>query len=87
MLVGVDLNSVETFWERNPLYLSNIGIVKLNSHQNNAVHKISDPLYKRFTVLETIPILASYANKHFGINIYVEDPNSSLARKLPVYKW
>lgn len=87
IFVGVDLNSTEYFYERNPQYLHNLGLSTLDHGQTGAVHKTDDPRQKRFVVSHSLRVLQEVAASEFDARFFVASGRSALADFMPVYAW
>ena len=87
VFVGVDLNNVEYFWERNPSYLANRGIESFKSGQTGETHETLRGLSRPFPVDVMIAQLASVAKAKFSCEFAVASPNSALAGMVPAHEW
>lgn len=85
VLVGVDLNTVEYFWEKNPVFLADNGFESFETGQKNSVH---DTLLASSRPLGVVPILedmSRLAQQERGCVIEVMSARSALASVLPIY--
>ena len=85
VLVGVDLNTVEYFWEKNPVFLAENGFESFKTGQKNLVH---DTLLASSRPLGVVPIvedMSRLAQRERGCVIEVMSARSALASVLPVY--
>lgn len=95
VLVGVDLNSTEYFWQADPSFLAKRGLsdahkqslVAPPARPQGSVHRTNDPSHKLFTVADILEAMASAAMDKLGAKIWVANPASALSAVLDVYCW
>lgn len=85
ILVGVDLNSVEYFWEREHSYLTSNGFADFDTRQPGVVHDTLLATNRVLGVLAVIEDMARMAIDELGCAIEVVSPHSALASVLPIY--
>lgn len=89
VLVGVDLYDNNHFWLNDSIYLKKLGISKeelknILSNSSN-VHKTADKNYKKFTVIETLPIINRISRSMFN-GVYIFNQKSKLhSAGIPLY--
>ena len=86
VLVGVDLNSVEYFWDEDPTYIQRLGIDEFDAGQTGTVHETLSDGPRPFGVDVFISGMAR-ALALVGVHLEVDSPLSALARSIPVAKW
>jgi len=87
VLVGVDLNSAEYFWENNPDYdLGSLPLPPVNN-QRSSGHETTISAHRAFSVVEMVKILAEAFEANFGARVFVSSSKSELAKYLPKYPW
>jgi len=87
VFVGVDLNNVEYFWQRNSSHLVRNGIASFDSGQRGTVHETMSGRSRPFPILEMIAGLAQVAWRDFSCKFEVASRASALARDLSIYDW
>lgn len=87
VFVGVDLNTTEYFWERNPSYLGRRGILSFDSGQRGTTHETLNPYSRPFSVIEMIAKVSEALNKSGGQPFRVASEGSELARVIPTDTW
>ena len=84
VLVGVDLNHTEYFWEKNPKYLEMLGLSGFESGQKGSVHETVSSHNRAFGIVDMLMSLATVAPQ-FGSALEVASPQSLLASSLPIH--
>ena len=87
VLVGVDLNSTEYFFQRNPAHLERHGLAGFDTRQNGELHDTMEKDGRRFNVFEFLRALSAASDKCDGPKIFIASENSLLANFLPVFSW
>jgi len=88
VLVGVDLNSSEYFFDINPDYLAKRGIAEFNPwKRRGAIHDTEDRNENQFVASQFLPALRTAMHKTWGTEIYVGSPRSALMGDFPLYPW
>lgn len=87
VFVGVDLNHVEYFWERNQIYLSRRGLASFDSGQTGEIHETMNAASRPFPILQMLEKLAEVARSQFGCEFMVASSRSALAQVIPVHDW
>lgn len=87
VLVGVDLNSTEYFFERNPEHLARNGIASFDTRQSGPAHDTMSTEDRRFNVSDFLRELVSVSRDLGGPEIFVASNTSLLADFLPVFTW
>lgn len=87
VFVGVDLNNVDYFWERNPGRLVKYGIPAFQSGQTGQTHETMRKGSRPFPVDTMVEHLARVAKHKFSCEFAVASPDSVLAKVIPVHKW
>ena len=87
VLVGVDLNNTEYFWENNRDYDLNLVPERPANNQQSAKHETMGTLIRPFSVPDMVIALKSAAETGFGAKLYIGSPKSELAQYLPLYPW
>jgi len=87
VLVGVDLNNTEYFWENNRDYDLNLIPEWPANNQQSAKHETMGTLIRPFSVPDMVIALKSAAETGFGAKLYIGSPKSELAQYLPLYPW
>lgn len=88
VLCGIDLNNVNYFYEDLAFVSKDVcGCVPTTDQEGRAVHKTNDPSELRMgiTVEESIIALLPLCYSR-GVKLYIENPESALAKILPVLK-
>ena len=85
VLVGVDLNSTQYFFDINPSYLTRRGMEGFNPWKKRGrVHGLEETKTRTFPASTFIPAFAQAARQELGTNVYVSSSTSALADHLPV---
>lgn len=85
VLVGVDLNSTQYFFDINPYYLTRRGMEDYNPwKKRGSVHGTEETETRTFAASTFIPAFAEAARQELGTNVYVSSSSSALAVHLPV---
>jgi len=85
VLVGVDLNSTQYFFDINPTYITRRGLEDYNpSKPSGSVHGTEETETRTFAASTFIPAFAEAAQQELGTNVYVSSSSSALAVHLPV---
>lgn len=85
VLVGVDLNSTQYFFDINPSYLTRRGMEDYNPwKKRGSVHGTEETKTRTFAASTFIPAFAEAARQELGTNVYVSSSSSALAVHLPV---
>lgn len=87
VLVGVDLNSTEYFFQRNPDHLARHGLGGFDTRQNGQLHDTMNTDGRRYNVYEFLLALSAVSQANAGPKIFVASENSLLADFLPVFPW
>lgn len=87
VLVGVDLNTTEYFWERDPSFLERRNLEPFPSGQTGPIHATAMDREKYLPVTVTIPILAEMLEEHLSAQLWIASETSALAGHVPVYDW
>ena len=86
VLVGVDLNSTQYFFEINPSYLTRRGMEDYNPwKKRGSVHGTEETETRTFPASTFIPAFAEAARQEVGTRVYVSSSSSALADRLPVF--
>ena len=85
VLVGVDLNTTEYFWEKSPSFLAVNGFENFETGQSGSIHDILLPTSRPSGVLSVIEDLRQIAVDNLGSEIEVMSARSALASVLPLY--
>ena len=85
VLVGVDLNSTQYFFDINPSYLTRRGMEDYNPwKKRGSVHGTEETETRTFAASTFIPAFAEAARQEVGTRVYVSSLSSALADRLPV---
>lgn len=88
VLVGVDLNSTQYFFDINPSYLIRRGMEHYNPwKKRGSVHGTEETETRTFAASTFIPALAEAARQEVGTSVYVSSSSSALADHLPVFNF
>ena len=87
VFVGVDLNTTEYFWERNPSYLGRRGLLSFDSGQRGATHETLNPYSRPFSVIEMIAKMSEAFNGSGVQPFRVASKGSDLAKVIPTNTW
>ena len=87
VFVGVDLNNIDYFWERNPGRLAKYGLSTFQSGQTGQTHETMRTTSRPFPVDVMVEHLARLAKLEFSCDFAVASPDSVLAKVIPVHKW
>jgi hypothetical protein len=87
VLVGVDLNDSEYFWENNPDYNWEALPVRPVNNQKNSVHETTMSTNRAFSVIHMVGVIAKVSEAQNGTRVYVSSSKSELAKFLPQYCW
>lgn len=88
VLVGVDLNTSDYFFDRDQRFLSNHGLSGFNpSVRRAASHDTEETVNRPFASSEFLVALSKASIRTGGPQIYVGSASSKLAAKLPVFPW
>lgn len=85
VLVGVDLNSVEYFWQRNPELIAALKSPKLSTEQTGLSHETLSTTNRPFSIIHFIDQLSR--DKRFKPRIFIESQNSALFGILEHYQF
>ena len=86
VLVGVDLNSTQYFFDINPSYLTRRGMEDYNPwKKRGSVHGTEETETRTFAASTFIPAFAEAARQEVGTRVYVSSSSSALANRLPVF--
>ena len=86
VLVGVDLNSTQYFFDINPSYLTRRGMEDYNPwKKRGSVHGTEETETRTFAASTFIPAFAEAARQEVGTRVYVSSSSSALANHLPVF--
>jgi len=86
VLVGVDLNSTQYFFDINPSYLTRRGMEGFNPWKKRGrVHGLEETKTRTFAASTFIPAFAEAARQEVGTRVYVSSSSSALANRLPVF--
>ena len=86
VLVGVDLNSTQYFFDINPSYLTRRGMEDYNPwKKRGSVHGTEETETRTFAASTFIPAFAEAARHEVGTRVYVSSSSSALANRLPVF--
>ena len=86
VLVGVDLNSTQYFFDINPSYLTRRGMEDYNPwKKRGSVHGTEETETRTFAASTFIPAFAEAARQEVGTRVYVSSSSSALADRLPVF--
>jgi hypothetical protein len=86
VLVGVDLNSTQYFFDINPSYLARRGMEDYNPwKKRGSVHGTEETKTRTFAASTFIPALAEAARQEAGTQIYISSSSSALVDHLPVF--
>lgn len=86
VLVGVDLNSTQYFFDINPSYLMRRGMEGFNPWKKRGrVHGLEETKTRTFAASTFIPAFAEAARQEVGTRVYVSSSSSALANRLPVF--
>lgn len=86
VFVGVDLNTTQYFWEKNPTYLEKYGLDKFSSGQQGVVHETLNPENRPFVVTDMVGALSGVA-RDLGIEVLVASEVSELAKIIGVLRF
>jgi len=87
VLVGVDLNNTNYFWEENPLFPGGGLFPVPVKNQRGLTHETTDTWNRPFSVIDMLGNFAAVMSRHFGGNIFLGTSPSALSSILPVYPW
>lgn len=85
VLVGVDLNTVEYFWESAPHFLANNGFESFETGQSGSVHDTLLPSSRPSGVVPLIEDMRRLAIEDLACEIEVVSARSALASVIPLY--
>lgn len=86
VLVGVDLNNVDYFWQVDPTLIEGAGVADFSSGQKGSTHETLSSEKRPFPIDTYVRELASGLGEQ-GIELFVESPASLLAKDLRVFEW
>ena len=87
VFVGVDLNTTEYFWERNPSYLGRRGLRSFDSGQRGATHETLNPYSRPFPVIEMIRAFSEAMQKSGNDVFRVASQGSKLIEVIHTLRW
>lgn len=88
ILLGVDLNCNEYFFEDNPGYFQDLGIDSYNPWKSRTEqHETQQRSNRAFVATEFLGALATVSKAHGGPEILVANDQSLLSQVMPQYKW
>lgn len=88
VLVGVDLNTSDYFFDRDQRFLSNHGLSGFNpSVRRTSSHDTEETFNRPFASSEFLVALSKASRRTGGPQIYVASASSKLAAELPVFPW
>ena len=87
VFVGVDLNTTEYFWERNPSYLGRRGLPSFDSGQRGTTHETLQTNTRPFSVLDVIWAFGLLASSRGSWQFSVASRQSALRDILPIFQW
>lgn len=87
VLVGVDMNTPEYFWEREPGFLSVNGFDSFDTGQLGSVHDTLLTTRRTFAVTDVMREAAATLKQLTGGTLYIGSATSALAEFLPTYPW
>jgi len=88
VLVGVDLNSNNYFWDTDVSHLMRRGLQDFNPwYTRGPVHDTEETTNRAFPASKFIPALAKAGLDEHGFTLWVSSPTSKLAGDLPLYPW
>jgi hypothetical protein len=88
VLIGVDLNTSDYFFDRDRRFLSARGLSTFNpSVQRSDRHDTEETFNRPFSSSEFLSALANASLRAGGPQIYVGSASSKLAADLPVFPW
>lgn len=88
VLVGVDLNRNEYFFEDNPSYFEDLGIESYNPWKSRTEHHETQQRSNRaFVATEFLGALATVSQAQGGPEIFVANDKSLLTEVMPHYQW
>lgn len=85
VLVGVDLNTVEYFWQDSPKFLRDNGFKSFDTAQPGNVHDTLLSTNRPAGVVSVIESLGQISNRHLGAEILVASGSSALSSVLPIW--
>jgi len=86
VLVGVDLNTVQYFWHKNPQLIEPLGIRDYETGQKGHTHETLSTTNRPFPIDEFITHLAASALAE-GVQIFIGSEYSQLASALPIFRF
>lgn len=86
VLVGVDLNGGQYFWERNPARLADRGLSSFSPGFVRPIHETMATGTKAFVLTEVLASLQQILAQQGG-SLYAGSTSSRLAHDLPVFFW
>ena len=88
VLIGVDLNSSQYFFEVDPLYLKKNNLNDFNPWVSRAkIHDTEETLNRNFPASTFIPALARASAATGGPAVYVGSTTSKLSSEIEVFRW
>ena len=87
VLLGVDLNNTNYFWENNPLFLAGEVINSPANNQRESTHETTNTLIRPFSVVHLMRALGELVADQFGGRLYIGSKKSELSSFLDVYQW
>lgn len=87
VLLGVDLNTPEYFWDSNPEILSDNGFESFFTGQSGSLHGTMTDIRRPIPVDKVIATMHEVFSDLAGGNIVIGSPYSALAKHLPVHRW
>lgn len=88
VLVGVDLNTSDYFFDRDQRFLSNHGLSSFNpSVRRTTTHDTEETFNRPFASSEFLVALSNASLRAGGPQIYVGSASSKLSADLPVFPW
>jgi len=87
VLLGVDMNSPEYFWETDPSFLVNNGFSSFHTGQTEGSHDTTFAGRRPFSVIDAVREMHSVFKTVRGGKIFVASPQSALAELLPLFTW
>lgn len=88
VLVGVDLNTSDYFFDRDQRFLSRHGLTGFNpSERRTTRHDTEETFNRPFASSEFLVALSNASLRVGGAQIYVGSASSKLAAELPVFPW
>jgi len=88
VLIGVDLNSNQYFFDVNPNYLGRRNQEDFDPwRRRSRVHDTEDRISQQFQASQFIPALAQAAEKTFGTQVLISSHESLLSATMQLYRW